>query len=268
VFRVKPDLVASGGKVYSIVPDQSDATYTCQTLCQKYSPAGTFYSFGSGTSFAAPVVTGAAALVRKWFLDRGVQNPAPSLIKGKLIATATDLGLGTGDYRPSNKFGWGRVDLNRATDPVVSRFYVNESEWITLATGASIDWQRTIDNYLKPVFIVLVWSDPASSASVSTSQVPLVNDLQLNVEMVGANVYWRGNNFNENIDGIDNGYSYPYAVGGAPLINDTMNNVEAVFIPANMFWPGQKIIIRVTGIDVHSASQKFSLYVYNVRLNN
>jgi hypothetical protein len=190
------------------------------------------------------------------------------LIKGKLIATATDLGPATGDYRPSNKSGWGRLDLNRATDPAVARFYVNENDWITLATGASIDWQRTVDNYLKPVSIVLVWSDPASSASSTTSQVPLVNDLRLSVEMVGANVYWRGNNFNENIDGIDDGYSYPYAVGGAPLINDTMNNVEAVFIPANMFWPGQKIIIRVTGADVHSASQKFSLYAYNVRLNS
>jgi hypothetical protein len=114
---------------------------------------------------------------------------------------------------------------------------------------------------------VLAWSDPASSVG-ATSQVPLVNDLRLTVEMVGANVYYRGNNFNENIDGNDNGYSSPYALGGAPLINDTMNNVEAIFIPPNTFWPEQKIIIRVTGVSIHGAAQKFSLYGYNVRFGS
>ena len=120
--------------------------------------------------------------------------------------------------------------------------------------------------------IVLAWSDPASSTSTSTSQVPLYNDLHLTVEAVGASLYWKGNNFYENIDGYDNGFSYPYALGGAPLINDTMNNVEAIFVPPHWFWFGQKIIIRVTGINIHgplpNPSQKFSLYGYNVRLGS
>jgi hypothetical protein len=268
--RIKPDLVAPGERVFSTVPYQS-ATYDCQGLCHKNWPAGTNYSFGTGTSFAAPAVTGVVAHVRKWFMDRGVLNPppSPSLIKAALVATATDLGSVMGsDHRPSNAYGWGRVDLNAMTNPLVARFYVNERAELAVGTGAEIDWQRTVDDSTKETMIVLAWSDPASSSSQTTSQVPLINDLRLTVEMVGATVYYRGNNFNENIDGNDNGYSSPYALGGAPLINDTMNNVEAVFIPANTFWPGQKVIIRVTGVSIHGAAQRFVLYAHNVRFGS
>jgi hypothetical protein len=262
--RIKPDLVAPGVRVTSTVPDAS-STYFCPSLCMDKWPAGQSYSFGTGTSFAAPAVTGVAAHARKWFMDRGVLDPSPSLIKAALIATATDLGPATaGDHRPSNRFGWGRVDLNRLTDPSVARFYFNENTNYGAVTGSDFEWRLTIDSSSRPTFIVLAWSDPASSVG-ATSQVPLVNDLHLVVEMIGANVYWRGNNFNENIDGNDNGYSSPYALGGAPLINDTMNNVEAIFIPTNMFWSGQKVTLRVIGMNVHSPTQKFSIYAYNVR---
>lgn len=268
--RVKPDIVAAGERIFSTVPVSS--TYTCPAgLCDKNLPAGTAYSLGSGTSFAAPAVAGVVAHARKWFMDRGVLSPppTPSLLKAALIATATDLGSAMGgDHRPSNTFGWGRVDLNRLTDPAVARFYVNERVEFAVTTGAEIDWQRTIDNSGKPTMIVLAWSDPASAASQTTSQVPLVNDLRLTVEMVGGNVYWRGNNFYENRDGDDNGLSYPFALGGEPLVNDTMNNVEAIFIPANMFSPGQKIIIRVTGVSIHNTAQRFALYGYNVRFGS
>jgi hypothetical protein len=268
--RVKPDLVAPGERVFSAVPD-ANPSYTCQGLCQPYWPTGKSYSFGSGTSFAAPAVTGVVALVRKWFMDRGVlaPPPTPSLIKAKLIATATDLGaIMAGDHRPSYLFGWGRVDLNRATDPSVARFYVNERVELAVSTGAEIDWQRTIDNPERPTFIVLVWSDPASSASQTTSQVPLYNDLRLSVELTGGNVSWRGNNFRENLNGVDDGFSHPFTLGGEPMFNDTMNNVEAIFIPARTFSPGQKIVIRVTGVDVPGGTQRFALYGYNVRFGS
>jgi Subtilase family len=262
---IAPTVVAPGGRVFSATPFQSTA-YACSNLCRVEWPASSFYTFSSGTSFSAPVVTGVAALLRKWFLDRGVSNPAPSLIKADVIATATDLGpsLG-GDYRPSYRQGWGRVNLDRATDAAVARFYVNENAGLSVTTGIERSWTRTIDSDGRDTLIVLVWSDPSSPET--NGHPPVINDLRLRVDLVGGNLSWYGNNFGENIDGNDNGYSHPY-VTASSAASDAMNNVEAIFIPAGTFSPGRQIQIRVTGANVPQGPQKFSVYAYNVRLSS
>jgi hypothetical protein len=266
LIRIKPDLVAPGGRVFSTVPYQAEVTYTCGNLCRRYWPASDYHSYSSGTSFAAPVVSGVAALARKWFLDRGT-SPSPSLLKAALIATATDLGPASGgDYRPSHKFGWGRIDLNRLTDSSVARFYANENAGFALITGAEKSWTRTIDNPAKPVFMTLVWSDPPSPDS--SGYPPLINDLRLSVELVGGNSAWHGNNFEENFGSTENGYSHHYNKAAASKV-DSINTVESVFIPANTFSPGAKIIVRVKGTTVSTvAGQKFSVYAYNVRFGS
>jgi len=262
---IAPTVVAPGGRVFSATPFQSTA-YACSNLCRVEWPASSYYTFSSGTSFSAPVATGVAALLRKWFLDQGVSNPAPSLIKADLISTATDLGSALGgDYRPSHRQGWGRVNLDRATDPTVARFYVNENAGLAVSTGIERSWTRTIDSDGRDTLIVLAWSDPSSP--ITAGHPPVVNDLRLRVDLVGGNLSWYGNNFGENIDGNDNGYSHPY-VTAASAASDTMNNVEAIFIPAGTFSPGRQIQIRVTGANVPQGPQKFSVYAYNVRLSS
>jgi serine protease AprX len=206
--RVKPDLVAPGIRVFSTAPYFSPPNYTLVSGCLKYYPdpavaLSTFHTYGTGTSFAAPVVTGVAALKRKWFLDRGV-SPSPSLIKAALIATADSLGssgLTGNDHRPSSNSGWGRVNLNRLTDSR-SRFYVTDNQGLAVTTGTVRSWTRTIGNPAVDTFIVLTWSDPPSV--LGSSQVPLANNLRLSVEEVGSSSFWRGNNFRENLAGDDN----------------------------------------------------------------
>jgi hypothetical protein len=264
--RVKPDLVAPGVRVFSTVP-YNYFPYDSQPVgatvgCQKYFPVPNinYYTFGTGTSFSAPVVTGVAALCRKWFLDRGT-NPSPSLLKAALIATADDIGgVLTNDHRPSPGSGWGRVNLNRLTDSA-SRFYVTDNLGLAVTTGQQRSWTRTIGNPASDTYIVLVWSDPPSVTG--NSQVPLVNDLMLSVQRSTGGVLWRGNNFNENIAGSDDGYSYPYTF--APPTNDSINNVEAIFIPANTFTAGQQILVSVTGANVTQGPQKFAVYAYNLQ---
>jgi hypothetical protein len=260
---VKPDVVASGGKIFSTVPFQATSTYVCQGICRDYwpdvLPPTDYHSYGQGTSFAAPVVTGMAALLRKQFLDMSI-NPSPSLIKANLICTADDLNV-AGDHRPSNVFGWGRVNLDRATDTSIPRYYVNEDSTLAVNTGQERTWTRTIDNPGRDTYIVLAWSDVASALFTMT----LINDLRLTVESLGGNKFWRGNNFNENVTGTDNGYSYTYTAGGDPGLYDTANTVEAIFIPKNTFAANQQIVIRVTGSSVPSGPQSFAFYAYNVR---
>ena len=262
--RVKPDLVAPGGRVFSTVPYQTDETYYCPRTCRDYWPAPPigYHSYVQATSYATPVVTGVAALKRKWFLDRKV-NPAPSLLKAALISTADDLGsFYAADHRPSNSFGWGRVNLDRLTD-TAARFWVNERPQLALNTGQQRSWTKTIGDPGKDTYIVMVWSDPASPI-VQSSQGYLYNDLTLTVERAGGTVHWRGNNFNENVTGKDDGYSHAFAAG-EPTLADVANTVEAVFIPAGTFKAGEKITIRVTGALVPQGPQGFSIYAYNVR---
>jgi Subtilase family len=271
--RVKPDLVAPAVRVFSTVPFLSTAYAPTgdATGCVKGYPAPlngstlyTPYTYGNGTSFAAPVVSGVAALARKWFLDRGT-TPSPSLVKAALIATADDLGpsgLTGNDPRPSNNYGWGRVNLNRLTDPS-ARFYTTDNQGLAVGTGQQRTWQRTVDNPNSPSFIVLVWSDPPS-AIPGNSQVALVNNLALGVDEVLSTRFWRGNNFQENVSGVDTGYSYRFSAGQSPF-TDGINNVEAIFIPPNTFAAGQQIIIKVTGESVPASTQKFAIYAYNVR---
>ncbi|HVF60175.1 MAG TPA: S8 family serine peptidase [Thermoanaerobaculia bacterium] len=261
--RIKPDLVAPGVRVFSTVPYQHPGydTLSSVTGCSKYFPTSplSYHTYGSGTSFAAPVVTGVAALLRKRMLDPPINiNPTPSLIKAALIATADDLGgLGEngGDHRPSPDYGWGRVNLNRLTD-AAQRFMINETT--PLFTGQSLSLTKTIDNGALPTYIVLVWTDLPTLVN-GDSQAALINDLDLRVNG-GA---WRGNAFNEALIGTDDGYSYRFPVCTCP--DDRINTVEAVFLPPGTFASGASISIRVVAANVPQGSQTFSLYAYNVR---
>lgn len=79
------------------------------------------YGIGSGTSFAAPYVTGAAAVVKAAFPGVSSQD-----VVNRLLLTAQDLG----DPGVDDTFGRGLLDLEAAMAPVGP---------VGLITGASID---------------------------------------------------------------------------------------------------------------------------------
>ena len=270
--RIKPDLVAPGVRVFSIAPYGNEALNfyfeSAAVGCAWYHPetaGGYFYTYGTGTSFAAPVVSGVAAHGRKWFLDKG-PDPSPSLLKAALIATAEDLGGQVGnDHRPSAHTGWGRVSLDRLTDPAVFRFAYDSPATSAggLNTNGFLTFTLTVGNPTKEVAIALAWTDPPSTCG--NSQAPLVNDLQLDVKEVGTTNSWRGNNFQKNRGGGDTGYSYRYTTASQARLVDKINTVEAVFIPPSHLRSGQRLQITVTGVSVPSPRQRFSLYAYNLR---
>ena len=65
---------------------------------------------GSGTSYAAPMVTGGLAVMKHWFRD---QIPNTDLVK-RLLATADD----SGKYANYTLYGQGMMDLGKALMPV------------------------------------------------------------------------------------------------------------------------------------------------------
>ncbi|MFH1364465.1 MAG: S8 family serine peptidase, partial [Candidatus Aenigmatarchaeota archaeon] len=92
--RIKPDVVAAGQSVNS--------TFT-----------GNVYGTSSGTSMAAPAVSGLVALIFEDFRNYlGIQNPYPSTVKALLIHTAKDLNHSGPDYTT----GWGLVNATAAID--------------------------------------------------------------------------------------------------------------------------------------------------------
>ena len=76
----------------------------------------------SGTSQAAPHVSGAAALIRDWYPAAGGPPPSPAMTKAILTNAASDLAgqtNGKGDPiapGPNNDQGWGRVNVGAALD--------------------------------------------------------------------------------------------------------------------------------------------------------
>ncbi|MBI3420057.1 MAG: S8 family serine peptidase [Proteobacteria bacterium] len=84
------------------------------------STLGTGYGTGSGTSFAAPMVSAAAAILdQEWPFLTNAQ------IKNILLTTANKSGI----YAKSNTYGQGLLDLEKATRPVGT---------VTVSTGSSV----------------------------------------------------------------------------------------------------------------------------------
>ena len=130
--RIKPDVVA---------PGQDVITTTGRSASRSGEQRGTFeldeYGRVSGTSFAAPLVSGVCALLKQAHPSWG-----PAQIAEALRMTATDLGVSG----PDTTYGWGLVDAAAASGlsfetPDVSVAlapFPNPLEFDASETGATI----------------------------------------------------------------------------------------------------------------------------------
>jgi subtilisin family serine protease len=162
--RIKPDLVAVGADVMTL-----------------YASSGYDYSSGSGTSFSAPAVTGAAALLQQIHTIASGEPMLASTVKALLIHTASDMGPEGPDYT----FGWGLVDALAAADLLNAHLDGGQQNIIqshTLAEGGThvirFQWDGS-----SPIRATLAWTDPAGTAKTGLNdRTPvLVNDLDLRV---------------------------------------------------------------------------------------
>ena len=159
--RIKPEIVANGFATVSTYPNDSYAT-------------------NYGTSMAAPVVTGVAALLQQSYRQQHGGATAPSsLIKGILCNTAEDLGNPGPDYT----FGFGMLNARKAVEALEAGHYFSETSVIN---GGTINHGIAVPSGARRLKVMLVWADQPGALNSATQ---LVNDLDLTVTDPSLSLY-------------------------------------------------------------------------------
>lgn len=144
--RIKPDLVASGWSGW--IPHKDYISlYFSYTM--------------SGTSFAAPAVTGSLGLLQELY-ERLNGTNAPllaSTYKGLVLHTADEAGDAPG---PDYRFGWGVMNTLSAAQLILENAKWNSNPFIKeimLTNGACSFFTVEADTNL-PLRVTICWSDP------------------------------------------------------------------------------------------------------------
>lgn len=218
--RIKPDIIAPGTSIFSTLPNNA-------------------YQSASGTSMAAPAVTGGLALLYQRYRQlNGGNNPKNMLMKALLCNGATDKGLAGPDFT----YGFGVMNLLRSVSMMEKGQYFNGK----LAHQAKNGYEIVVPSNTALVKIMLYWNDPAPATI--TGKQSLVNDLDLKVVRAG------------NADILP---SFPRAatplVVAAPGV-DSVNNVEQIVLEGPA---AGTYVVNVVGRKVPSGPQEYFL-VYDI----
>ncbi len=221
--RIKPDLVAPGTNNLSLRSHARDADPK-----ESWGIFNGDYLFNGGTSMAAPLVAGAAALVRQYY--RTVEKReivSSALVKAALINGSVDLYPGQfGGFdeiptkRPNSHEGWGRVNLAS----LFSEEGIHSVDDLSgLKEGESKEFVISIVDETSPLRVTLVYNDYPASPSASRI---LVNDLDLSVLSPHNAVYFpnrkKGKDHLNNVEHIDI---------EEPMLGDYRIRIDASSVP-------------------------------------
>lgn len=245
--RIKPDLVGAGLSIYSI-----SAVGTNQ------------YTTLSGTSMAAPNVTGSLMLLQELYSKLHAGNfMRASTLKGLAIHTTKEAGSFAG---PDYKFGWGLLDVNAAAATLLQED--NENNFVkelTLNNGET--YTQEINAQLnKKITVTICWTDPAGkplSPALDPTTLMLVNDLDVRIVDDQGNTQFpwilnpgspasqatTGDNFRDNVEKIEfvNPLAKKYTIrithkgqlqGGSQKFSLIVTHTSSLTTGSNYYWIG------------------------------
>ncbi len=273
--RIKPDIVAPGNLTWENAGIDG-------LLGAYFFPQG--YGSGSGTSIAAPVVSGIIALLMQQYAMScpGCPELPPSMYKAILVQTATDLqktgqepedvlspnpdhvsvgqNLGTVYFAgPDFATGYGLVHAERARAKIADSSC--RAQGSIIATGASHSWCIEVPVAAEELKVVLSWDDRPGCPLTAETAAKLVNDLDLTLTDPSGNVFrpWVLNSLPLTASA---GSGAPDPIHLADVVpathgTDHTNNVEMVTVPMPMSgtWTA-----TITGFQIPFANgQSYSL---------
>lgn len=240
--RIKPDITGNGTGVYST----GSGSGTGGTA--------TSYASMSGTSMAAPNVTGTLTLLQQHNYNTYNRYMRASTLKGLACHTATDMG----NAGPDAKFGWGILNAKAAAETISNN---GLTSWISeeiLNQGETKNFQFVAAGGTTPLLASITWTDIADESKINNGVLnennpDLVNDLDIRITQA-ANTY------------------YPWKLQANANSNATragdnaVDNVERINVDAPTAGTIYNISITHKG-NLVNGSQKYSFVVTGVTSN-
>lgn len=239
--RIKPDIVANG-----------------QGLLSTWVDSNTSYAGLTGTSMAAPSVTGSLGLLQQ--LNKRITGSylRAATVKALVIHTAREAGPHPG---PDYQYGWGLADIEAAAKVIPEKGNNTLIEERNLVQNTVPTYTKTIySTGQEPLVVTLAWSDVAGTPlepALNNRTPLLVNDLDVRLTRVS-----------------DGQVFYPWKLdpdnptAAATLGDNLVDNVEKIQILAPE--PGQYQLVvshKGTLVDPVNATNKrqaFSLVVSGI----
>lgn len=293
--RFKPDVVAPGSWILSarsaqwdlefFYPPDSDLFPINEEVTEEVGP---YYRYSSGTSMAAPAISGILAQLQEYYEVRQGNRIPPEGYKAILINSAQ---VENQRYQPDpkttlNYAGWGEPSVLRSVnsgfiqsgvtlngfasrgastnEQLIGFPIVGRTNQVGLTTGEYRAYRIKITNPEAtnyPVRLTLAWTDPAGNPAAA---IKLVNNLDLIVTNELTRDYYLGNDFEAGtpFSRVQNATNTPSStttdpfgntttVTNTPSLPDVVNNVERIVIPAPV--PTEfLVVIKATRVNVNA----------------
>ncbi len=271
--RFKPDVVAPGTFIISAKSTKFGLTNVLSTnspafpLISNLNSTLGEYRYESGTTFAAPVVSGLLALIEEFFEQKlpatRRHTLTPAMMKAILINGTHSVNQ-IYDLQVQNTIniqGWGLPNIQQIIPSMMASAaetawpvrLIDQSPTNAVATGQARSWNVKLSSnaLTAPLRITLVWTDPPGNPNAG---IKLVNDLDLVVTNVETGLVFYGNNIPPESDFTRSSDT------NSPPENDFVNNVENVFIsdPQSL---GTNYIVSVVGrrVNVNAISDYLTI---------